>query len=155
MYNKTGAIPVAARRRDVVFILAVWMGLPAAPGPRTVQVPKVDGVIGLSDFDFERDVQVVSGFEKASAWTVTELTAPPGYVLNGTVDIIKLELGKLGILIFHNMVNLGIIVKKYDEATGQPLPGAEFSFALKGGTIVYEGITDSSGLVIKDDLAPG
>jgi len=88
-------------------------------------------------------------------YTVEELTAPPGYVLNSTVEIIMLEPGKQGTVIFTNWSKPGIIIRKFDEGTGLPLPGAQFSVALHGGTIVYEGIVNSSGIIVIEDLEPG
>ncbi|MDR1705551.1 MAG: Cys-Gln thioester bond-forming surface protein, partial [Clostridiales bacterium] len=92
---------------------------------------------------------------KAGTYTVTELTPPDGYVLNTTVDIVKLEPGKEGTLTFSDWTKPGIIIKKYDEKTGQPLADAEFSVAHKGGNIVFEGMTDGSGLITVEGLDPG
>ena len=46
-------------------------------------------------------------------------------------------------------------IKKYDEDTGMPLPDAEFSVAKKGGSIVYEGMTDKSGQMKVENLSEG
>ncbi|MDR1703235.1 MAG: hypothetical protein LBS19_00935, partial [Clostridiales bacterium] len=92
---------------------------------------------------------------KAGTYTVTELTAPNGYVLNTTVEIVKLEPGKEGTLTFSDWTKPGIVIKKYDEKTGQPLADAEFSVAVKGGNIVFEGMTDGSGLIKVEGLDPG
>lgn len=48
-----------------------------------------------------------------------------------------------------------MIVKKYDEETGMPLPNAEFSIAKKGGSIIYEGMTDKEGKIKLDGLDEG
>ena len=88
-------------------------------------------------------------------YTVTEIVAPSGYVLTSTQQIIVLEAGKTSTITLKNWKKPGIVIKKYDEDTGLPLVGAEFSIAKKGGSIIYEGITDSSGIIKVDDLEPG
>ena len=88
-------------------------------------------------------------------YTVTEIVAPNGYVLTSTPQIIVLEPGKTGTITLKNWKKPGIVIKKYDEDTGLPLAKAEFSVAKKGGSIIYEGITDSAGIIKVDDLEPG
>ena len=48
-----------------------------------------------------------------------------------------------------------MLIKKYDEDTGLPLENAEFSVAKKGGSIVYEGMTDKAGQIRLEGLDPG
>ncbi len=75
MEKKTNAAPAVTSRRDIIaitiflaLVLIVWLGLSALPGPRPVQVQRIDGVINLSDFDFENNVQIISGFENYDSW---------------------------------------------------------------------------------------
>ena len=92
---------------------------------------------------------------KSGTYTVTEIAAPDGYILNNTPQTIKLEPGKTATITLTNEAKPGIVIKKYDEDTGMPLENAEFSVAKKGGSIVYEGITDKSGQIRVEDLAEG
>lgn len=92
---------------------------------------------------------------KSGTYSVKEISAPAGYLLNDTVQTVKLEAGKTASVTLKNQAKPGILIKKYDEDTGMPLPDAEFSVAKKGGSIVYEGMTDKSGQIKVENLSEG
>ena len=92
---------------------------------------------------------------KSGTYTVTEITAPEGYVLNDEPQSIKLEAGKKTTITLKNKAKPGIVIKKYDEDTGMPLPNAEFSVAKKGGSVIYEGMTDKEGKIKVEALEEG
>lgn len=92
---------------------------------------------------------------KSGTYSVKEISAPAGYLLNDTVQTVKLEAGKTASVTLKNKAKPGILIKKYDEDTGMPLPDAEFSVAKKGGSIVYEGMTDKSGQIKVENLSEG
>lgn len=92
---------------------------------------------------------------KSGTYSVKEISAPAGYLLNDMVQTVKLEAGKTATVILKNKAKPGILIKKYDEDTGMPLPDAEFSVAKKGGSIVYEGMTDKSGQIKVENLSEG
>jgi uncharacterized surface anchored protein len=87
-------------------------------------------------------------------YSATELFVPGPYALDPTPQTIILEAGKSASIILKNSKKPGLIVWKYDEDTGLPLAGAEFSIAKKGGSIVYEGITGPNGMIHIEDLDP-
>jgi uncharacterized surface anchored protein len=88
-------------------------------------------------------------------YSVTEITAPDGYILNNTPQMVILEPGKTTTVTVANSEKPGLVIRKLDEDTGLPLAGAEFSVAKKGGAIVREGVTDSSGVIRLENLAAG
>lgn len=92
---------------------------------------------------------------KSGTYSVKEISASAGYLLNDTVQTVKLEAGKTATVTLKNKAKPGILIKKYDEDTGMPLPDAEFSVAKKGGSIVYEGMTDKSGQIKVENLSEG
>ena len=92
---------------------------------------------------------------KSGTYSVKEISAPAGYLLTDTVQTVKLEAGKTATVTLKNKAKPGILIKKYDEDTGMPLPDAEFSVAKKGGSIVYEGMTDKSGQIKVENLSEG
>lgn len=92
---------------------------------------------------------------KSGTYSVKEISAPAGYLLNDIVQTVKLEAGKTASVTLKNKEKPGILIKKYDEDTGMPLPDAEFSVAKKGGSIVYEGMTDKSGQMKVENLSEG
>jgi uncharacterized repeat protein (TIGR01451 family) len=87
-------------------------------------------------------------------YTATEIFVPEPYVLDSMPQTILLEAGKSAAITFMNTKKPGLIIWKYDEATGLPLAGAEFSVAKKGGSIVYEGITPPTGMIHLENLDP-
>ena len=92
---------------------------------------------------------------KSGTYTVTEIVAPEGYLLNEEPVLIKLEPGKTAEVTLKDKAKPGIVIKKYDEDTGFPLENAEFSVAKKGGSIVYEGMTDKEGKIKVEGLEEG
>ncbi len=97
---------------------------------------------------------VLSGL-KSGTYTVTEIASPDGYILDKTPHPIKLEPGKKATISIPNRAKPGLVIKKYDEDTGLPLENAEFSVAKKGGSIVYEGMTDKAGQIRLEGLDEG
>ncbi len=92
---------------------------------------------------------------KSGTYTVKEIVAPDGYILNEEPVMVKLEAGKTAAVTLKNKAKPGIVIKKYDEDTGLPLENAEFSVAKKGGSIVYEGMTDKEGKIKVEGLSEG
>ena len=92
---------------------------------------------------------------KSGTYTITEIVAPEGYLLNEEPMTIKLEPGKTATVTLKDKAKPGIVIKKYDEDTGFPLENAEFSVAKKGGSIVYEGMTDKEGKIKVEGLEEG
>ncbi|WP_275532552.1 MSCRAMM family protein [Anaerotignum lactatifermentans] len=92
---------------------------------------------------------------KSGTYTVTEIVVPEGYLLNEEPVLIKLEPGKTATVTLKDKAKPGIVIKKYDEDTGFPLENAEFSVAKKGGSIVYEGMTDKEGKIKVEGLEEG
>ncbi|MDR1320300.1 MAG: Cys-Gln thioester bond-forming surface protein [Gracilibacteraceae bacterium] len=87
-------------------------------------------------------------------YSAVELSVPAPYALDPTPQTIILEAGKSASIVLKNSKKPGLIIWKYDEDTGLPLAGAEFSVAKKGGSIVYEGITGQSGMIHIENLDP-
>ena len=88
-------------------------------------------------------------------YTVTEIAAPNGYLLDNTPHTIRLESGIESAITLTNQRKPGLLIKKFDEGTAFPLEGAEFSVARMGGSIVYEGITDKDGEIKIEGLDDG
>ena len=88
-------------------------------------------------------------------YTVEEIAAPIGYTLDTTKYTVVVTNGKINEITLTNRKKPGIVLKKYDEGTGLPLPLAELRVALMNGQIVYEGMTDENGEIRLDDLEPG
>jgi uncharacterized repeat protein (TIGR01451 family) len=88
-------------------------------------------------------------------YSVSEISAPSGYILNDHEYHVELFPGKTSQLVVVNIRKPSLIVWKYDEQTAKPLPDTEFSIAKKGGGVIYEGMTNGEGFIRLDDLDEG
>jgi uncharacterized surface anchored protein len=88
-------------------------------------------------------------------YSVQEIAAPSGYILNDHEYHVELFPGKTSQIVIENVKNPSLIVWKYDMEEVTKLPGAEFSIAKKGGSVIHEGITDSEGKIRLDNLEEG
>ena len=88
-------------------------------------------------------------------YTITETIAPDGYLLNTAPQTIILTAGANHTATIMNHRKPALVINKYDEMTGERLPGAEFSVARKGGAIVWEGMVDENGQARIEGLDEG
>ena len=111
----------------------------------------------------------IEGLKPGKSVVVTEVTAPPGYMIDTQSQTIQIKEGRTVSLTFKNQPKGELIIQKRDSATGQPLPGAEFRVTTAAGcevgldgvigdsTLTQNGVftTDSSGEIRITNLAPG
>ncbi|WP_317854275.1 SpaA isopeptide-forming pilin-related protein [Chakrabartyella piscis] len=112
---------------------------------------------GSNSFDVQTDNSGVAYLSnmKSGTYTVTELVAPDGYLLDDTPQIIKLVAGEIATLTMQNQAEPGLLVRKVDEDTGMPLANAVFNIAKKGETTIHEMTTDKSGEIRLEGLEEG
>ncbi len=97
----------------------------------------------------------LSGLEPGS-YTVEELAAPDGYLIDDAQRIIKIEGGEYAQFVFTNTRKPTFRLVKLDSLTGKRLPGATFRIAkVAEGTHYLDRITDTNGEIVIDDLEPG
>jgi uncharacterized surface anchored protein len=85
-------------------------------------------------------------------YSVEEISAPKGYILDPQHKDIQLEWGKVKELVFTNKEKPALVILKVDEVTSEPLANAEFSIKRKDGSIVWEGLTDPDGEIRLTEL---
>ncbi|MBE5077256.1 SpaA isopeptide-forming pilin-related protein [Anaerotignum lactatifermentans] len=97
------------------------------------------------------------GYLDPDVYTVTEVFVPEPYVLTGEHQDIRLNAGDSKFLLFANLEMPSITVEKYDEETGEKLPGAQFAIYEQADTArpVVEGMTDENGKFTSGYLKPG
>lgn len=97
------------------------------------------------------------GYLDPDVYTVTEVFVPEPYVLTGEYQDIRLNAGDNKSLLFANLEMPSITVEKYDEETGEKLPGAQFAIYEQADTArpVVEGMTDENGKFTSGYLKPG
>lgn len=89
--------------------------------------------------------------ETGTTWVITELEAPPGYVLNSTPQTVKIE-GDVTTVTIRNDQKPGLLLRKVDSDTGKPIMGAKFTFTIPGTSTVYTRVTDNNGVIFLEDL---
>ena len=137
------------------------------------KVTYADGaLIGDSNGIFRTDENGeirIEGLKPGKSVVVTEVTAPPGYMIDTQSQTIQIKEGRTVSLTFKNQPKGELIIQKRDSATGQPLPGAEFRVTTAAGcevgldgvigdsTLTQNGVftTDSSGEIRITNLTPG
>lgn len=97
------------------------------------------------------------GYLDPDVYTVTEVFVPEPYVLTGEHQDIRLNAGDSKSLLFANLEMPSITVEKYDEETGEKLPGAQFAIYEQADTArpVVEGMTDENGKFFSGYIKPG
>ena len=111
----------------------------------------------------------IEGLAPGKSVVVTEVSAPPGYIIDTQSQTVQIKEGRTVSLTFKNQPKGELIIQKRDSATGQPLAGAQFRVTAAAGcevgldgvigdsTLTQNGIftTDSSGEIRITNLAPG
>ena len=134
----------------------------AVPGTK-FEIKKSDGtVIGTVTTGADGKVTVGMkggelGYLDPDVYTVTEVFVPEPYVLTGEHQDIRLNAGDSKSLLFANLEMPSITVEKYDEETGEKLPGAQFVIYEQADTArpVVEGMTDENGKFSSGYIKPG
>ena len=85
-------------------------------------------------------------------YTVTEVKAPDGYLLDEQHKDIKLEWGKTKTLVFENKARPALEILKIDEASKKPLAGAKFKVTSTEGNTTSEYVTDNTGKILIENL---
>ena len=137
------------------------------------KVTYADGtLIGDSNGIFRTDENGeirIEGLAPGKSVIVTEVSAPPGYIIDTQSKTVQIKEGRTVTLTFKNQPKGELIIQKRDSATKQPLPGAEFRVTTAAGcevgldgvigdsTLTQNGIftTDSNGEIRITNLAPG
>lgn len=88
-------------------------------------------------------------------YVVTEITAPDGYTLDSTPQIVKVKSGEVHELTFYNEALGGIRITKLDEETRQPIKGVKFAVEYMNGKRIGTYTTNASGVINIDDLPNG
>ena len=111
----------------------------------------------------------IEGLKPGKSVIVTEVQAPPGFIIDTQSQTIQIKEGRTVSLTFKNQPKGKLIIQKRDSQTGEVLPGAEFRVTTAAGcevgldgvigtaTLTSNGIftTDSNGEIRISNLAPG
>ena len=97
----------------------------------------------------------LTGLEPGS-YTVVELEAPDGYLVDDAQRIIRIEGGDNAEFLFTNTKKPVLKLVKLDSLTGERLPGATFRIAkIEDGSHYLDRVTDINGEITIEGLEPG
>lgn len=119
-------------------------------------VIRISNLSGSQTFDKVTDAngEIVLDGMAEGIYTVQEISAPEGYLLNSELCHVTLEAGGENELVIQNTRKPGLTIKKYDSLTGKPMPDTTFEVYLDTALIgTYT--TDSQGEILLYDLKPG
>ena len=90
------------------------------------------------------------------AYTVKELAAPNGYIIDDAIRTVQLNAGENAQFVFTNTGKPSIEILKFDAQNAKYLGGATFRIArIADGTHYLDRVTDANGKIRIDDLEPG
>ena len=137
------------------------------------KITYADGsVIGDSNSIFRTDENGeirIEGLKPGKSVIVTEVQAPPGFIIDTQSQTIQIKEGRTSVLTFKNQPRGKLIIQKRDSQTNEVLPGAEFRVTTAAGcevgldgvigtsSLTSNGIftTDRQGEIRISNLAPG
>ncbi len=88
-------------------------------------------------------------------YTVTEVRAPSGYVLDSRHYDVEMIPGKTVPLIINNLQQPDLLLRKVDEQTGSGVPGAVLRITKDGAKEYKDVTTGADGTYLVKDLEPG
>ncbi len=95
----------------------------------------------------------------SGCYSITETKAAAGYLLNGTAQTVKVESGSCKEVTIANEPLGGLVIKKMDSVTKEPLSEVIFKVTTTDGAVVGtsngEFRTDENGYITIPDLEPG
>ncbi len=96
---------------------------------------------------------LIENIDPGTTLVVRETIARSGYVLDDTPQTAQIQAGQTVTLEFRNAPKGGLIVRKIDSETNEPLAGVEFKITTASGELVAdnEGLTSSNGLYTTDE----
>ena len=101
----------------------------------------------------------IDGLTPGMTVIAREVRAKDGYILDDTPQSIKIKRNAVMTLEFRNQPKGGILVKKVDAATNEPISDVEFIVTDSDGNFIGNAngkfVTDSAGTFTITDVAPG
>ena len=120
-----------------------------------IAIDQIDGDIHLEGTTDENGEVFFEQLPPNTSWEVTELQAPSGYHLNEKVFTAELEENQTVTVTIPDKVKSGLIIRKVDAETGEPLAGAVFTVTHSDGKLVGEYLSDANGMVVIENLPEG
>ena len=127
--------------------------------PLSGAVFRIEGIDNSFSGEYQTNLRGMITVEDlpAGSYKVTEVKAPTGYVISGeAMQTVELSPGQLSAqLVFENLEEAKLEIKKLDKDTGEAVQGA--AFQIRGIDTSYKNdfITDKDGRIFITGLKPG
>ena len=153
--NPTASVTFANKPYTGLKVLKVDASNSRPLSGAVIAIDQIDGDIHLEGTTDENGEVFFEKLPPNTSWEVTELQAPAGYHLNEKMFTAELEENQVGTVTIPDKVKPGLIIRKVDAETGEPLAGAVFTVTHADGKLVGEFISDANGMVVIENLPEG
>ena len=153
--NPTASVTFANKPYTGLKVLKVDASNSRPLAGAVIAIDQIDGDIRLEGTTDENGEVFFEKLPPNTSWEVTELQAPAGYHLNEKVFTAELEENQVVTVTIPDKVKPGLIIRKVDAETGEPLAGAVFTVTHADGKLVGEFISDQNGMVVIENLPEG
>lgn len=118
------------------------------------RIEKLDGSF-TKDYTTDRNGEIDLADLEPGAYTVTETTAPEGYVIDTASRTFEATAGGSVQLIFTNTRKPTLKVTKIDSNTGKALDGAVIRISNLSGSLAVDKTTNADGAIFLENLEEG
>lgn len=153
--NPTASVTFANKPYTGLKVLKVDASNSRPLAGAVIAIDQIDGDIHLEGTTDENGEVFFEKLPPNTSWEVTELQAPAGYHLNEKVFTAELEENQVVTVTVPDKVKPGLIIRKVDAETGEPLAGAVFTVTHSDGKLVGEYLSDANGMVVIENLPEG
>lgn len=153
--NPTASVTFANKPYTGLKVLKVDASNSRPLSGAVIAIDQIDGDIHLEGTTDENGEVFFEKLPPNTSWEVTELQAPAGYHLNEKVFTAELEENQVVTVTVPDKVKPGLIIRKVDAGTGEPLAGAVFSVTRSDGSLIGEYISNQNGMVLVENLPEG
>ena len=153
--NPTASVTFANKPYTGLKVLKVDASNSRPLSGAVIAIDQIDGDIHLEGTTDENGEVFFEKLPPNTSWEVTELQAPAGYHLNEKMFTAELEENQVVTVTIPDKVKPGLIIRKVDAETGEPLAGAVFTVTHADGKLVGEFISDANGMVVIENLPEG
>ena len=153
--NPTASVTFANKPYTGLKVLKVDASNSRPLSGAVIAIDQIDGDIHLEGTTDENGEVFFEKLPPNTSWEVTELQAPAGYHLNEKMFTAELEENQVVTVTIPDKVKPGLIIRKVDAETGEPLAGPVFTVTHADGKLVGEFISDANGMVVIENLPEG
>ena len=153
--NPTASVTFANKPYTGLKVLKVDASNSRPLSGAVIAIDQIDGDIHLEGTTDENGEVFFEKLPPNTSWEVTELQAPAGYHLNEKMFTAELEENQVVTVTIPDKVKPGLIIRKVDAETGEPLAGAVFTVTHADGKLVGEFSSDANGMVVIENLPEG